>query len=764
MSKRGRDIEDNEMEALLEMGKYYLNSLINRNVEQEEIQKSSKRVKLTQPQTKKKDDQYLTSPPKNNEYITVTGDDGDVFYVPLSTCEEETIEQDEQIVGKFSYLSTPIEDLMDEVLRTKHNKAETPIPSVLASTTQLYVDKYTPKGFTDLLSNERINREVLSWVKEWDPIVFNKPYAPPVKPINPFFKKTPQPNLTNANPQKGPEHKILLISGPPGVGKTTLAHIIAKQAGYHPVEINASDDRSRDRLMTLIEGATQMCNNMFGDKKPNLVILDEIDGLENNDSRSAITALLQLAYPLKPSTKKTTSADSKSKKKKTATVNQLNRPIICICNDHYAPVLRELRYKSKVIVFGRSHTDDKEAIQRMANRLHLICNKEKLTHVDKNSLVQMAACSNGDVRSCLNAIQFNGGDGLGGPMDKDRKSDYFDVLGKVFVKKSTNTKELVDNHPDQDKILLGCFENYLDVKFDCDRNWSQVRKALDYVGWMDMINVKVRSQQAFALMCYQSFPIMNFAKQCGSIYSNNFHKKGRLTYAKTEMDCRTKKSINHNVCGAIVPKLIQHNCASSKIDIYTEMIPMLVALMQPSALMQNQSNKTDQLLSVTRTPVQTDVEKKALNDLIEMCHDYGITFKYTSVMGKQHFVMDPPIDTLSMYKSLNAPIVKSNKFAALQKEEEEQQSPILLSYQIKRLIANGVDMYKTNKINSQQQGEQDKMKPPTKKYEPPTRSKYCAAPQTSKIQANLCDYSVYFQYREGNSNAVRRLAKISEFI
>jgi chromosome transmission fidelity protein 18 len=28
------------------------------------------------------------------------------------------------------------------------------------------------------------------------------------------------------------------------VGKTTLAHIAAKHAGYRPIEINASDDRS----------------------------------------------------------------------------------------------------------------------------------------------------------------------------------------------------------------------------------------------------------------------------------------------------------------------------------------------------------------------------------------------------------------------------------------------------------------------------------------------------------------------------------------
>ena len=40
-------------------------------------------------------------------------------------------------------------------------------------------------------------------------------------------------------------YRAVLISGGPGIGKTTSAHLAAAVKGYNPIELNASDTRSK---------------------------------------------------------------------------------------------------------------------------------------------------------------------------------------------------------------------------------------------------------------------------------------------------------------------------------------------------------------------------------------------------------------------------------------------------------------------------------------------------------------------------------------
>ncbi|KFQ53411.1 Chromosome transmission fidelity protein 18, partial [Nestor notabilis] len=198
----------------------------------------------------------------------------------------------------------------------------------------LWVDKFTPRRYMELLSDDYTNRCLLKWLKLWDMVVFGKEKA--VKKAKagteahpPFNQPKEQQNKWKTKVQlteeileaeldqhKRPKYKVALLCGPPGLGKTTLAHVIAKHAGYNVVEMNASDDRSPEVFKTRIEAATQMKSVLGTKEKPNCLIIDEIDGAPavRSWSPSALTAYL-IAHPLQREG------------------GLLLRPIICICND-----------------------------------------------------------------------------------------------------------------------------------------------------------------------------------------------------------------------------------------------------------------------------------------------------------------------------------------------------------------------------------------------------------------------------------------------
>ena len=50
--------------------------------------------------------------------------------------------------------------------------------------------------------------------------------------------------------------RACLLSGPPGIGKTSAAHLVAKTCGYEVLEFNASDARSKLQIDAKIKELT----------------------------------------------------------------------------------------------------------------------------------------------------------------------------------------------------------------------------------------------------------------------------------------------------------------------------------------------------------------------------------------------------------------------------------------------------------------------------------------------------------------------------
>ena len=92
----------------------------------------------------------------------------------------------------------------------------------------------------------------MRWLKLWDNVVFNKNFknkksASPKKQQEHvsklketfFLKKFDIEDELTLDTKGRPKYKVVLLCGNPGLGKTTLAHVISTHAGYNVVEMNA---------------------------------------------------------------------------------------------------------------------------------------------------------------------------------------------------------------------------------------------------------------------------------------------------------------------------------------------------------------------------------------------------------------------------------------------------------------------------------------------------------------------------------------------
>jgi len=451
--------------------------------------------------------------PLSTPCIPVNSYNGRRVYVPLHESEAARVGP---LAECEQLLSTPISVLREKIDQIEFAEARQAAGldehETLSHRTeefgniesQLWVDKYAPSSFTELLSDERVNREVLYWLKEWDECVFNKKSIVKSKTASPSpwrgrgrgqggrgtggrwngqrgwgtgSNGSPAPKSSKSSEQipdvlreknmendSRPNAKVILLAGPPGLGKTTLAHVIARHAGYNPVEINASDDRSANIFMSKVLNATQM-QAVFSVKKPNCLILDEIDGLTGGE-KGAIKELLKVINAKDKKRKQSQteeegkgkgSLESKGRKKGASSAADLNaslapsgklrRPIICICNDPYVPALRDLRSIARVFRF------EKADVSRLTSRLLEICNKEGL-RADQQTLMALVQLADHDIRSCLNTLQFIRRKGRTLTADmltssavghKDVLKSLFDVWREIFQKSSSVKHKALQN-------------------------------------------------------------------------------------------------------------------------------------------------------------------------------------------------------------------------------------------------------------------------------------------------------------------------------
>ena len=201
---------------------------------------------------------------------------------------------------------------------------------------EMFTTKYSPKCVAEIIGH----KDVIAAIREW---------------LTTFVTHGATKGL-----------KGLLITGPPGIGKTSLVHLIAGEMGYAVTEYNASDTRS----VAMLRGLIGLGMNRL---RKEVIVMDEVDGLSERGGVGEIAELIRRS----------------------------TSPVICIANDR-PPKLKPIISACVDIKCSRPMRGT------IATALLSIAAKEGIT-ITKVELEEMCEKNGNDIRAILNALQFYSG-------------------------------------------------------------------------------------------------------------------------------------------------------------------------------------------------------------------------------------------------------------------------------------------------------------------------------------------------------------------
>ncbi|KAM3831623.1 replication factor C subunit 1 isoform 2-T2 [Vipera latastei] len=351
----------------------------------------------------------------------------------------------------------------------------------------LWVDKYKPTSIRTIIGQQgeqSCAHKLLRWLKNWQK---NSSEDKQVK-SGKFGSK-----------DDGAHSKAALLSGPPGVGKTTTALLICQELGLSYVELNASDTRSKNSLKevvaesldnTSIKGFCSGASRSVSAK--HVLVMDEVDGMAGNEDRGGIQELIDL-------------------------IKHTKVPIICMCNDRNHPKIRSLAHYCFDLRFPRPR------VEQIKGAMMSIAFKEGLK-IPPPAMNEIILGANQDIRQVLHnlsmwcardkTLTYDGVKEDAGRAKKDIKLGPFDVVRKVFAKgEEASHMSLIDKADlffhDYSLGPLFVQENYIHVRpaaagNNLTKELILLSKTADSICDGDLVDRQIRTRQNWSLLPTQA--------------------------------------------------------------------------------------------------------------------------------------------------------------------------------------------------------------------------------------------------------------------
>lgn len=236
----------------------------------------------------------------------------------------------------------------------------------------MWSEKYRPKKIIEMVGNEEARKSVVEWISKW--------------------KKGTKP---------------VLLVGPPGIGKTTLAQLVAKEFGYDLIGLNASDVRNKaniEQMLTPLLGSTSLLG------KP-MIFVDEVDGIHGRADFGGVEAIIRI-------------------------LKEPVIPIILAANSDQSDKMKNIKKTARTIYL-------KPVPPRLLGVYLSRVLKEEGAKLSPGTIIKIILESRGDIRSLLNSAQAQIG---GFELPTEKSFEIVDVQAAVdafFKAKSVQEAQVV---------------------------------------------------------------------------------------------------------------------------------------------------------------------------------------------------------------------------------------------------------------------------------------------------------------------------------